>query len=265
MSSASTVDDAHWQLPDHSVQVFAPRKTRYCIVTAAWDEGEKSHRQYRQMVPYTKDLDFIVANRGAELPSLGEKTLSREFNVRCLIQVDEAGQSSAYRAAIAMALRDGYEGVIMIDSNGKDDVGGLPSFVEHLEAGYDFVQGCRYLPGGEARNTPPFRTLCVRLLSPLLLFLGTGYWYRDQTNGFKAFSRAFLLDPKVRPFRDCFRNHNLQVYLNHAAAKHEFRLIEIPARRNYPKGSVPTKFVSARQLWNLLVDYVEIARGRLDP
>jgi len=265
MSLRSIPEDSGWQLPEHSVRTFAPRKSRYCIVTAAWDEGERSYRQYREMVPHTGGLDFIVASRGDGLRRLDERTLSRDFNIRCLIQVDAPGQSSAYRAAIALALRDGYEGVIMIDSNGKDDVDGLPSFVRHLEEGYDLVQGCRYLPGGESRNTPPFRTFCIRVLSPLLLYPATGYWYRDQTNGFKAFSRTFLLDPRVQPFRDCFRFHNLQVYLNYAAAKHRFRLIEIPARRNYPAGKVPTKFTSLRQLWDLLADYVEVARGRLDP
>jgi len=265
MHTTPRIDDATWQLPEHSVEVLSPRKSRYCIVTAAWDEGEKSYRQYRRMALHTRELDFIVANRGPELPRLGRATLRGDFHIRCLIQVDEAGQSSAYRAAIAFALREGYEGIIMIDSNGKDGIEALPSFVRCLEDGYDLVQGCRYLPGGEARNTPLFRTLCVRLVAPLLLYPGTGYWYRDQTNGFKGFSRSFLLDPRVQPFRRCFRFHNLQVYLNYAAAKHRFRLVEIPVRRNYPGGSVPTKFSSVRQLRELFVDYVTISRGRLDP
>ena len=139
-----------WELPVHEIRCFAKRKCKYCIVTACWNEGEKSYEQYRRMRPYTKELDFIVANRGDDLPDLGDDVLKNEFQIRTLLQIEEPGQSAAYRAALAYGLREGYDGIIMIDSNGKDGVEKMPSFVSHLDEGFDLVNGSRFMNGGTA-------------------------------------------------------------------------------------------------------------------
>ena len=63
------------------------------------------------------------------------------------------------RMAFAWALREGYEGVIVIDGNGKDDIRRDPAIRRELDDGYDHVQGSRFIPGGRAENTPFSRLL----------------------------------------------------------------------------------------------------------
>jgi len=255
-----------WELPVQEIRCFAKRKCKYCIVTACWNEGEKSYEQYRRMRPYTKELDFIVANRGDDLPDLGDDVLKNEFQIRTLLQIEEPGQSAAYRAALAYGLREGYDGIIMIDSNGKDGVEKMPSFVSHLDEGFDLVNGSRFMKGGYHENTPLYRVIAIRIIAAGILWLGSHYWYTDQNNGFKAFSREFLLDDRVQPFRKIFQMHNLQVYLNYAAAKHKFLVVQVPTSRVYPsEGPIPSKFVSIRQFWKHLWDYIDAARGRYNP
>ena len=58
----------------------------------------------------------------------------------------------------------GYRGIITIDGNNKDSIEDVPRFVEKLEAGYDLIQGSRFVKGGRAVNTPFIRTVSVRLI-----------------------------------------------------------------------------------------------------
>jgi len=245
-------------------RVFHPRRSRYCLITAAWNEP-KAAAFYARVRAVKGDTDFVVAARGTFLDGYSQKELQEEFGIRAVLAIPQAGQSLAYRHAFEFALEEGYQGIVMIDSNGKDDPRALPSIIKRLEGGDDLVQACRYMPGGHEENTPRLRALAIRAIVPSILWLGCRYWYRDQTNGFKGFSRRFLEDPRIQPLRDVFVHHNLQVYLNYAAAKHGFRVVEVPASRVYPPGEVPTKLTSNAALVRLLGDYLRVSMGRLDP
>src|SRR5205085_2045260 len=88
-----------------------------------------------------------------------------EFRLRALLVKRGPGKLSAQmRMAIAFALAEAYDGLIVIDGNGKDDHSAVPRFIELLVAGYDHVQGSRYIGGGKGINTPLSRTIGVRLL-----------------------------------------------------------------------------------------------------
>ena len=255
-----------WEIPEYEPRIFQSKTSTYCIVTAAWNEGDKCVNQYLRMAPYSSEIDFIVVNRGEELISLDESFLTRKLCIRNLLQVNEPGQSSAYRTGLAFAMARGYEGVIMKDSNGKDDVSAIPSFVHNLENGYDLVQGSRFMRGGFHENTPLYRIIAIRIVAATILWLGCKYWYSDQNNGFKGFSRKFLLDHRILPFRKAFRSHNLQVYLNYAAAKHGFTIIQVPTSRVYPsEGQLASKIQSVGQHIRHLGDYIEISMGKHNP
>lgn len=254
-----------WAVPPYEAVEYSPRRSHRCILTAAWDEGERSLRQYRDMVPYTAEHDFVVANRGDFFPSQDE-VVHRSLNISAVLSVTEPGQSQAYRAGLAWALQRGYEGIVILDSNGKDDVAALPRYFDLLAAGNDLVQASRFMHGGHHENTPLARQIAIRVVAAGILWAATGTWYTDQCNGFKGFSRRFLLDPRVQPFRERFVGHGLLPYLNYAAARHGFRLVQTPTSRCYPaNGHVPSKLVSNRQLFAHLLDYVRTATGRCDP
>jgi hypothetical protein len=254
-----------WAVPPADVREYAPRRSQYCIVTTAWDEGERSLHQYREMTPYTADHDFIVVNRGSFLPSQGEAA-HRQLNINAILDVATPGQSPAYRAGLAWALRRGYEGIVIVDSNGKDGMDALPRFFASLADGYDLVQGSRFMAGGHHENTPLIRQFAIRAVIPGLLWAGCGTWYTDQSVGFKAFSRRFLLDPRVQPFREIFTGYSILPYLNYAAPRHGFRVVQIPTSRCYPEdGTIPTKLNSTRQMLVLLLDYVRASARRFDP
>jgi dolichol-phosphate mannosyltransferase len=170
------------------------------------------------------------------------------------------------RIGLAWSLDQDYDGVVAIDGNGKDDFRAVPRFLEKLQQGFDFIQGSRYLPGGVAENTPIDREVAVRLIHAPVISLGAGFRYTDTTNGFRAYSRRLLLDPRVRPFRSVFGTYNLHYYLAVRAPRLGFKVCEIPVERRYPaKGKAPTKIGGWSGKLHILKQTVVAACGGYNP
>ena len=160
----------------------------------------------------------------------------------------------------------GYEGVVTIDGNGKDGYEAIPAFLAALDEGYGFVQGSRYVPGGEAVHTPLDREIGVRLIHAPVVSLGAGYRYTDTTNGFRAFSAQFLRDPRVQPFRDIFDSYNIHYYLSVRAPRLGYRVTELPVRRVYPlSGKTVTKISGASGRLSILGQLFKAVTGAYNP
>jgi len=169
------------------------------------------------------------------------------------------------RMAYAWALKRGYEGVVVIDGNGKDSFEDIPSFIEKLDEGYDHIQGSRFIPGGHHENTPISRLIGLKVLHVPLIRLASGFKYTDTTNGFRAYSARLLSDSKVSIFRDIFDGYELHYYLAVKAARLGFKCIEIPVARKYPAtGKVPTKISPIRGNLQVIERLVNVVIGKYD-
>jgi len=174
--------------------------------------------------------------------------------------------SAQMRMAFHYALAQGYEGVLTIDGNDKDDPAAIPAFVAALDEGVDHIQGSRFLPGGKAVNTPPARYLGVRLLHAPVISLAAHHRYTDTTNGFRAYSSRLLQDPRVAPFRDIFSTYELHYYLAIRAARLGYRIAELPVTRAYPaSGPTPTKISPWKGSALILRTLWDASRHRFDP
>ncbi|MFM7350401.1 MAG: hypothetical protein ACKO01_13110, partial [Erythrobacter sp.] len=157
-------------------------------------------------------------------------------------------------------------GIVTIDGNGKDGVEAVADMVARLEAGCDYVQGSRYLPGGAAENTPLERTIANRLIHAPMLSLAARHWFTDTTNGFRAYSARYLTHPGVRPFRDEFSVYNLLFYLTVRAGQLGLRVAHVPVERRYPDdGKVPTKIGGFASKLALLKETAVAATGGYTP
>ncbi|GAA4355542.1 glycosyltransferase family 2 protein [Angustibacter luteus] len=252
------------QVPTYRADVLAPRAHRYCVVVFVINEGEKIRQQLTRMVPLTEQVDVVVADGGStdgslDLPYLGEQ------RVRALLTKTGPGKLSAQmRMAFAWALGEGYEGVVVIDGNGKDGVEAVPEFVRLLDQGYDHIQGSRFIPGGQAVNTPLVRLVSVRLLHAPAISLAAGRRHTDTTNGFRAYSSRLLTDPEVAVFRDVFVTYELHYHLAVEASRlPRFRAVETPVSRTYPPhGKTPTKISPVRGNAHVLGVLFKAVTGR---
>jgi hypothetical protein len=236
-----------WQLPTFTTRQFHPRRTRYAVCVFVLNEGDRIRRQLLRMRPFMEQADVIIADGGSNDHGV-ELAFLQDAGAATLLTKTGPGKLSAQmRMALAYCLARCYEGIIVMDGNDKDDPSALPRFVECLDRGYQHVQGSRFIPGGKAINTPLSRWLGIRLVHSPMMSVASGFRYTDTTNGFRAYGRQLLLDPRVRPFREVFSRYELHYYLSIRAARLGYRVCEVPVTRAYPAhGPTPTKIHGLR-------------------
>jgi hypothetical protein len=254
-----------WAVPGFTLTELGQRRSPYALCVFVLNEGERIRAQVKRMQPLAAQVDILIADGGSTDGALTPDFLVKH-GVRALLTKCGPGRLSAQmRMALAYALERGYEGVIVMDGNNKDDPSAVPSFTQLLAAGYDHVQGSRYVPGGKAIHTPWSRHLAVQYLHAPLLSLAAGFRYTDTTNGFRAYSRRLLLDERVAPFRDVFSGYELHYYLAIRAARLGFHVCEMPVTRAYPPGRTPTKIRGLRGNLLILRTLWRACRHRYDP
>jgi dolichol-phosphate mannosyltransferase len=230
------------EVPAFQATVLRPRATRYCVAVPVLDEGPRIARQLARMAPLAGLADIVIADGGSRDGSVAPEKVAPHGVRAVLVKTGPGRLSAQMRMAMSWALDEGYEGIVFIDGNDKDDPSAIPLFLAALDEGYDHVQGSRYVRGGVEENTPPSRKWGVRLLHAPAISLSAGHRYTDTTNGFRAYSRRLLLDERVAPFRDVFSRYELHYYLAIRAARLGYRIREVPVTRCYPAGEkTPTK------------------------
>lgn len=229
-------------VPSYNIEQLNDKKNKYCVCVFVINEGDKVRKQIERMQPLSEQVDIIIADGGSTDGSL-ELGFLKEHEVTTLLTKTGPGKLSAQmRMAFDYALAQGYEGVVVVDGNGKDDISAIPSFLEKLSEGWDHIQGSRFIPGGKAINTPLSRHLGLKILHAPLISLSAGRRHTDTTNGFRAYSSKLLCDNRVAPFRKVFEAYELHYYLAIRASRLGFKVCEVPVTREYPKtGKTPTK------------------------
>ena len=82
------------------------------------------------------------------------------------------GIGFAIKEGYRYALSHGFDLIVVMAGNGKDDPREIPRLTQPiLENGYDYVQGSRFLPGGRGERTPFLRRIFTRLFPFAWTFL----------------------------------------------------------------------------------------------
>lgn len=263
MSEAMPSD---WELPSFDALEITAKAARYALVVPVINEGERIRGQLLRTAAEGLPVDVVMADGGSTDGSL-EPEFLRSCGVRALLTKTGPGKLSAQlRMAYAWCLQQGYDGIVTIDGNGKDGLGAVREILSKLEAGYDYVQGSRYMPGGLAENTPLERTIANRGIHAPVLSLSGRHWFTDTTNGFRGYSRAYLLDPRVQPFRSIFMRYELLFYLTVRAGQIGRAVCQVPVQRSYPKdAATPTKIAGWRGKAEILRQTFAAALGFYAP
>lgn len=253
-----------WEFPDFKILELSKRKHKHCVCVFVINEGKKIQKQLKEMQKFTNQIDLIVADGGSTDGSL-EPDFLKGVGLRALLTKTGPGKLSAQmRMAFAYALSEGYEGVVVVDGNGKDDISAIPNFIELLNQGYDHIQGSRFIKGGKAINTPLERLVAVRVVHAPLISLAAKKRHTDTTNGFRAYSNTLLNDEEIAVFRDIFATYELHYHLAiESSRNHKFKVIETPVTREYPKkGKTPTKISPIKGNAKVMGILINATRGK---
>lgn len=256
--------DVEPRAPRYQVDQLRERNADYCVLVFVINEGERVRTQLSKMAELTDQVDIVIADGGSQDGSLGLDFL-REVGVTALLTKLGGGKLSAQmRMGFEYGLRQGYRGFVVIDGNNKDDVSAIPLFVDALKAGVDHIQGSRFIPGGNAINTPKSRLIGLKVLHAPLISLAARQRYTDTTNGFRAYSDRLIRDPKVSVFRPVFESYELHYHLAiEAGRRPDFTVTEVPVTRAYPeKGKTPTKISPVKGNVKILSILFSAVRGK---
>ena len=250
-------------VPDFDCHEYAEKSSKYCLCIPIINEKENITLElHRARINKVHTLcDIIICDGGTDedmLRCLGVNTL--------LVKKGPGKQGAQLRMGFYWALMRGYEGIITIDGNNKDSIEDVIKFIEKLDAGYDFIQGSRFIEGGQAINTPISRHLAVKYIHSPVISLTAKDKFTDTTNNFRGYSAKYLLHPMVQPFRNIFKTYELLAYLSTRASQLKLKTCEVPVTRAYPNsGKIPTKISPIKGNAELMKILMANAMGKYNP
>jgi dolichol-phosphate mannosyltransferase len=144
--------------------------------------------------------------------------------VRVLHRPAKQGLGRAYLAGFAVALEDGAELVLEMDSDFSHDPADLPRLIAAAGAA-DVVLGSRYVPGGGVVNWGWMRrALSWGGCAYARILLGLPV--RDLTGGFKCFNARVLRDLDLTGVHA--DGYGFQIEMTYRAVKAGFTVAEVP-------------------------------------
>lgn len=252
-------------IPVYSQNIISPKNSRYCLCVFVINEGERIRAQLQRSQEISKEIDIVIVDGGSTDGSL-EPGFLQSCGVRGLLIRQEPGRlGTQIRMGLHFAMQEGYDGVVVMDGNNKDNPEEVLRFIEKLQAGFDHVQGSRFIKGGVAVNTPKSRYWAIKLIHAPLISLAARFRYTDTTNGFRAYSKALITSDAMGVFRSVFQGYELHYYLAIRSARLGMSVTEVPVTRVYPSsGKVPTKITPFKGNMTVILKLLQVVFGQFN-
>lgn len=219
---------------------------RIIAIAPAYNEKGKIGRTVAK-VPRGAVEEIVVVSDASDDGSDEE---ARAAGATVLRHAKTLGVGAAIRTGLQYGLKNGYDILVVMAGNDKDDPTEIPKLVAPiLERGADYVQGSRYAPGGEYGKMPLHRIVLTRAY-PWLVRLVTGFPITDATNGFRAITARFLKDPRVNMDQTWLDRGELEYYLQLKALTLDFKVEEVPVRKIYPDISAYRNYTKSKPVYD---------------
>ena len=216
----------------------------------AHNEATKIGRVLDRFTPGLVDRVVVVDDASTdETPAI-----AAQKGATVLTHARRSGAGAAIRTAIQYARAEGFDVVVILAGYDKD----RPAEIERLlapiaGAGYDFVQGSRYLKGGDFGNMPFYRQLATRYVHPGLFSLIVWRRFTDTTNGFRAIRLSALADSRIDLDQAWLDHYELEPYIFFTMNRLGYKVTEVPVTKIYPPHELGyTKMKPITGWWSIL-------------
>jgi len=214
-----------------SVAHAPARKERVAVIIPVYNE-ERIIGQVVDAIP-REHVDAVICVDDGSTDRTPEILAEREIEV--VRHEKKYYTGAAIRDGIHHARKLGMDVAVIMAGNGKDDPAQIPEVMAPvLYEGFDYVQGSRYLEGGDSSwdTLPRHRKFATRLY-PFLLRLVTGFPATEGTNGFRAYKLSIFDDPKI-DIDQRWLDENLEYYIGLRVLQRGFKVKEVPVKKIYP-------------------------------
>ncbi len=199
-----------------------------------------------------------------------DETIRKEIDeARKRAQVQITIIENPTRNGIGFAIKEGYRHalslgfdlIVVMAGNGKDDPREIPRLTEPItQNGFDYVQGSRFLPGGRGEKTPFLRGIFTRLFPFVWTFL-TGVRCTEVTNGFRAYRASILEDSEINVWQDWLNGYELEYYLHYKVLTRGYRFTERPVSKIYSHAKRESySHISPLRDWQQIVGPIVLLR-----
>jgi dolichol-phosphate mannosyltransferase len=227
------------------------RGKKIACIAPAYNEAGKIERVFARMPREVVDLPLMVDDGSTD----GCGDAARATGAIVVRHEARRGVGAAIRTGIDFAREHGADIIVVIAGNGKDDPTQIPRLLDPIiDEGCHYVQGSRYLPGGDAGTMPWHRRLATRL-HPFLVRLATGHKGTDSTNGFRAYKATIFDELGIDIWQHWLDLYELEIYLHLQVLARGGKVREVPVSKIYPEGARHRQYTKMRPVtdwWRML-------------
>jgi dolichol-phosphate mannosyltransferase len=200
------------------------------LILPTYNEAENIEPLVRAVLPQLASSDFehtvlvVDDNSPDGTGAIADRLAEELAQVRVLHRPRKQGLGRAYLAGFGVALAEGAELVLEMDSDFSHDPADLPRLLAATGAA-DLVLGSRYVPGGGVEDWGIVRRSLSRGGSAYARLL-LGVPVRDLTGGFKCFHGRVLETIDLEGVHA--DGYGFQIELTYRAVQAGFTVAEVP-------------------------------------
>ena len=200
------------------------------LILPTYNEAENIEPLVRAVLPqlasagHEHTVLIVDDNSPDGTGAIADRLVEELAEVRVLHRPQKQGLGRAYLAGFSVALAEGADLILEMDSDFSHDPADVPRLLAATGAA-DLVLGSRYVPGGGVEDWGIVRRLLSRGGSTYARLL-LGVPVRDLTGGFKCFHRRVLETIDLEGVHA--DGYGFQIELTYRAVQAGFTVTEVP-------------------------------------
>jgi dolichol-phosphate mannosyltransferase len=200
------------------------------LIVVNYDQGKEIRRFLEQLKNHENDLDVVVVDDGS---TDGSPEIAEDLGFCVFRHRTNLGVGASIRTGITYARASGFDFVVIMSSNGKMRVDDIDAVIAPIKAGTaDYVQGSRFMKGGQVLKLSAFRRAAIPLYSALSSTL-LRQAFTDITCGFRSYRLSLFENPQVDLDQPWLNRYEAELYIHYYACRSGQRIVEVPVTIDY--------------------------------